>query len=681
MIHRPDIDGLRAVAVIPVVLYHMGVPAFGGGFTGVDVFFVISGFLITSIIAEDIERPDRRFSLITFYERRIRRIFPALFTVLFVTSALAAVVLLPRDLADYSKSLVATAAFASNIHLYRQAGYFDAEAHTKPLLHTWSLAVEEQFYLVFPLLLLLLYRWLGQRARVRVVLATLALGSLALSIWQVRVRPDAAFYLLPARAWELLLGSLLALGAVPAFPRAWHADAAAVLGIALLGVGFVAYSGATPFPGAAALAPCLGTALLIHAGGATTVNRLLARGPLVFVGLLSYSLYLWHWALLSLARHWSLEPLTMPRIAAVVGISLLAAAASWRFIERPLRARRAPGAGAPAASASGGAPDSAPDRAPARVPWRVLGWGGAVSAATIGLGLAGALSEGWPERMSPGVLALDAAQQDFNPERARCHATDRRDVPYRDTCRFGAPATAPRYALWGDSHAAELSVALGELAARSGESVRMVTYSACPPGSVHGGARGGTGGCAAHERATLDAIRADTALAVVFLVARYSQAREEQGDGFFTELGRVARALADAGKSVALVYPAPEYGFSVPTQLARAAHRGDDIATLGLPRGAFDAQRARIVRALDAIRTDARIAMVDPSRRLCDPVRCRIFAAGHALYFDDDHLSLSGARYVAPVFAPYFASGGSSAAADGAQSGARQGTGTRVALY
>jgi hypothetical protein len=342
---------------------------------------------------------------------------------------------------------------------------------------------------------------------------------------------------------------------------------------------------------------------------------------------------------------------------------VLASGASWRYIERPLRARRAPG---------GGPGIAAPRH------WRVFAWGGVASAVTVALGLVGAMTDGLPGRISPRVLALDAAQQDFNTERTRCHANDRSAIPYRDTCRFGAPATTPRYALWGDSHAAELAVALGELAEASGESVRMVTYSGCPPGSVNGGVQGGTGGCAAHERGTLQAITADSTLAVVFLIARYSQARTEQGDGFFAELGRVARALTDAGKRVVLVYPSPEYGSSVPVLLARAAHRGAELASVGLARETFDAQRAGSVRALDAIRADGRIGMVDPARLLCDAARCRAWAEGHALYFDDDHLSVSGARFVAPVFAAFFARR-ASATPVGTGDEARTVSGTRVA--
>jgi len=640
MTHRTDIDGLRALAIIPVVLYHMGVPAFSGGFVGVDIFFVISGFLITSLIARDLGQPDRRFSLTNFYERRIRRIFPALFTVLAVTTVLAVIVLLPRDLSAYAKSLVATAAFASNIHFFRQAGYFDTEAYTKPLLHTWSLAVEEQFYLFFPLLMLVLFRVLKRGARVGIVLAGLALASFAWSVWTVHTRPDAAFYLAPARAWELLLGSVLALGVVPAFRTARSAHAAGILGVALLGLAVVAFSHSTPFPGVAALVPCLGAALVIHSGGATPIHRVLSSAPLVFIGLISYSLYLWHWSLLSLARHWSLDPLTMPQTVAVVGVALLASVSSWRFIEQPLRK--------PAPRGSLGA------RSKRRK--RVFGLAAAASSIALLIGLIGASADGLPGRLGPDVIALDAAQQDFNDQRPKCHASDRAVVPYRDTCRFGATDSAPRYAVWGDSHAAELAVALGELAADAGESVRMITYSACPPGSVRGGARGGTGGCAEHDRATLKAISEDTTVFLVFLVARYSQARQDQGDVYFVELGRVARALADAGKEVVLVYPSPEYQFSVPIQLARAAYRGANLEMIGLAREAFEAQRSPFVRALDAIRTDRRIGMVDPSRRLCDESRCRTFAEGRALYFDDDHLSLSGARYVGSAFVPFFRS-------------------------
>jgi peptidoglycan/LPS O-acetylase OafA/YrhL len=557
--------------------------------------------------------------------------------VLAVTTIIAYLVLLPRDLDDYAKSLVATAAFASNIFFYRQWGYFDAEAHTKPLLHTWSLAVEEQFYLVFPLLLVLLYRLLRRRRRVRRVLGVLALASFAWTLLLLRSNPAGAFFLAPARSWELLLGSALALGGVPTLrPRV--AEYAALVGIVFLAVAVLGFTAATPFPGPAALLPCVGAALVIHAGDATAVSRVLRWRPLVFIGVISYSLYLWHWALLSLARHWSLAPLSLAATWGVIAIAFACSALSWRYVEQRFRGRRI-------VETSGTTPAT---------PAAVFAWGAGVSLLAFALGIVGWLASGWPERVPPAAIAFDEARNDYNPRRAECHAHDKMFVVYRNTCRFGASAAAPRYAIWGDSHAAELVVALGELAERAGSAVRMVSYTACPPGSVRGGAAKGNGNCAIHEAAIYEAIRADDSLAVVFLVARYGYAREAQGDAYFVELGRVAHALADAGKLVVLIYPTPEYTASVPMLLARAASRGNALDSLGMSRRAFEAQRAPLVRALDAIRGDSRILMLDPAERLCDRRHCRIYADGHALYFDDDHLSVQGARYLAPAFARFF---------------------------
>lgn len=637
MQHRPDIDGLRAIAVVPVILFHMELTPFSGGFVGVDVFFVISGFLITSIIARDLENKDRQFSLRDFYERRIRRIFPALFSVLAVTSALAYVVLLPRDLNDYAKSLVATAGFASNIFFYRQWGYFDAEAHTKPLLHTWSLAVEEQFYLVFPLLLVLLYGLLRRRKHVRQVLALLAFASFVWTVALLSSNQAAAFYLAPARSWELLLGSMLALGAVPAF-RPRFAEYAALTGVVLLAVAVLAFTASTPFPGPAALLPCVGAALIIHAGEGTRIARLLSLRPIVFVGLISYSLYLWHWALLSLARHWVVGALSLVQTWMVIAVAVAFSAFSWKYIEGPFRGRAAPRL----------AEKTAVQR------WRVFIWGGAFSMIAVILGVIGWRADGWPSRVPPEAIAFDASREDFNLRRKECHSHDGMSLAYRDTCRFGASDGEPRYAIWGDSHAAEMVIALGELAEAAGSSIRLISYTACPPGSVIAGGPRGDGSCALHEAATHHAIAADSSLAIVFLVARYSYAREVQGDVYFTELGRVARALADAGKIVVLIYPLPEYKVSVPMQLARAVKRGTPASEIGMSRSAFDAQRAPYVRALNAIRADARIQMVDPATRLCTKKRCIVYAEGHALYFDDDHLSVRGVRFLAPSFARFF---------------------------
>ncbi len=339
MEYRRDIDGLRALAVVPVVLFHAGVPGFSGGFVGVDVFFVISGYLITLLIAREIT--EGSFTIAGFYERRVRRIIPALFAVLLVSTVLATRLFLPDQLRDFSKSLVATVLFSSNVFFWREAGYFAAPAAEKPLLHTWSLAVEEQFYIAFPIALLIIHKWLGQRWVAW--LAPAALASFALSVWGVIHAPGATFYLAPTRAWELLIGALLALGAIPRPKRRYAIELGAIVGLALIAWAVFGLSRETPFPGLNALYPCVGAALLLHAGEASFAglrDRACWRHrPLVAIGLISYSLYLWHWPLLVFAQYVRVFELTLAERLVVVCIAGLAAALSWRFVERPFRSR------------------------------------------------------------------------------------------------------------------------------------------------------------------------------------------------------------------------------------------------------------------------------------------------------------------------------------------------------
>ena len=303
MIHkkyRPDIDGLRAIAVLAVLFYHVRTGAVHGGFVGVDVFFVISGYLITGIIHNDVVAG--RFSIRRFYDRRIRRIFPALFAVLFATTVAGAAFLLPSEFATYANSLAATTLFASNIYFAAHAGYFAPGALNTPLLHTWSLAVEEQFYLLFPIALALAYKYFPKRLRLTVALCCIL--SFVVSAYGVAIDPQRTFFSSLARAWELLLGSLLALNAFPQVRSAAVKEAAATLGIVAIVACAIFYSDATPFPGISALIPTAGTALIIWSGvnTVTRVTALLSLRPVVFVGLISYSLYLWHWPMIVFTR-------------------------------------------------------------------------------------------------------------------------------------------------------------------------------------------------------------------------------------------------------------------------------------------------------------------------------------------------------------------------------------------
>lgn len=338
MRHRPDIDGLRAVAIIPVVLYHLKSPFFSGGFVGVDIFFVISGYLITSLIHEEIVQ--QRFSIANFYERRIRRIFPALFAMIGVCTLITAAIMLPDDFEIFGKSIIAATFFVANIFFWNKTAYFDPSAEASPLLHTWSLSVEEQFYLIFPLLLMLIYR--HSQGRRKSILIPVTFLSLLLSIWGMRSFSTATFYLFPTRAWELLFGSLLALNLFPAIRSQRQRECCAACGLILICWAVFHFSPTTPFPGANALFPCFGALLIISAGkdGSSMVGRLLGLRPVVFVGLISYSLYLWHWPVLVFARQIFYQQRSVWHLPPILIISLFMAILSWKYIEQPFRTKQ-----------------------------------------------------------------------------------------------------------------------------------------------------------------------------------------------------------------------------------------------------------------------------------------------------------------------------------------------------
>lgn len=332
MIYRREIDGLRAIAVIPVILFHAGMSPFSGGFVGVDVFFVISGYLITSILIDEIEQGS--FSIVNFYERRARRILPALFFVMLCCIPFAWIWMLPDELKDFSQSLVAVVFFSSNVLFWMEDKYFAPSAELKPLLHTWSLAVEEQFYLFFPIFLLFAWRFGRQRAFWSI--CVIAALSLAASEWGWRNNLSANFYIAPTRAWELLAGSLCAFWRFDEEQRA--SNWLGLLGLAMIIYAIFAYDAATPFPSVYGLVPVVGTILIIVFGVAGTWSaKLLSMRALVSVGLISYSAYLWHQPLFAFARIQSIfepSPLIM---AALAMLSLVLAYFSWRYIEKPFR--------------------------------------------------------------------------------------------------------------------------------------------------------------------------------------------------------------------------------------------------------------------------------------------------------------------------------------------------------
>lgn len=335
--YRPEIDGLRAIAVIAVVMFHLGLGC-PGGFVGVDIFFVISGFLITGIVQRRIE--NKTFSFTDFFSRRIKRIFPALAVMIITSIAAGYLILLPDDLAELGKSSVAQALFVANFHFASDTGYFAGPAELKPLLHTWSLAVEEQFYFIFPILLFILQKL--NRGRLVLLLAAACLISFSASIYGVYVFPTATFFLLPTRAWELLAGCLLALSPRKYKSSGFRDNVIAALGLFVIVVPIFAYDRTTPFPGAMAFPPVFGTALVILATSSSQRNQIrstLSCQPLVFIGLISYSLYLWHWPVIVFTRIY-FEHLDWKQIIFATTISSLLSVLSWRYVETPFRNKK-----------------------------------------------------------------------------------------------------------------------------------------------------------------------------------------------------------------------------------------------------------------------------------------------------------------------------------------------------
>ena len=331
MQYRAEIDGLRALAVIPVILFHAGFEIFSGGFVGVDVFFVISGYLITTIILNDIEK--NQFSVIHFYERRARRILPALFFVMLACIPFAWIWMLPEDMKNFSQSLFAVSFFASNILFFRESGYFDNSSEEKPLLHTWSLAVEEQFYVFFPIFIILIWRF--GKNRVFWIIFFLALISLVLSEWGWRNNATKNFYLTPSRVWELFAGSIAALYVQKKGVK--KNDFLASAGIAAIILSVFVFDEQTPSPSIYILLPVLGAVLLVLFGKQETfVGKLLSSKAFVLMGLISYSTYLWHQPLFAFARIRLHEPEGIIFLLLAL-LSMCFAYISWRFIEQPFR--------------------------------------------------------------------------------------------------------------------------------------------------------------------------------------------------------------------------------------------------------------------------------------------------------------------------------------------------------
>lgn len=618
--YYPTIDGLRAIAVVAVLLFHAG---FGcsGGYVGVDVFFVISGYLITARILRDIEAGE--FNLLEFWERRIRRIAPASLGVIALTLAAAWFVYLPDDYALLGRAVMAQAVMGSNFFHWRATGYFGPDVQTLPLLHTWTLAVEEQFYVLLPVALLAV----GSRRRpwLNPLITAACLASFALGMWATSRYREAAFYLLPTRAWELLLGSLLAAypGWGPRLPQPAR-EVTAWAGLGAIGGAMVCFNAGTPFPGVAALLPCLGTAALIWANHAklTTAGKAIACRPFVFVGKISYSLYLFHWPVLVLGRYWFRDERLWGLKVGLLTAAFLLAVLSWLLVEIPVRTKRVLGSR-----------------------HRLLFVTAAGTLLLLTCGLVAHAQQGFPLRFPSNVLTYAGARH----ERAFQTELDARAAENGKLTRLGAPVGAVRCLLWGDSHAMALAPALDAVCREKQIGAVAAMHSQTPPvlGYVPRGEYSLEGDTPRFNAAVLK-FAIEQRLQLVMMAGAWRGYADNPE--FAAGLKATVNTLTTARLRVVVVRDVPHQQGDAPMLVARAALWGGDVRKVGVSL-AEHRLRNRTADELFARLAGPRVMILDPTVAFVDDSSlCRAEFDGKSMYRDAGHLSVAGSLRLCPLF-------------------------------
>jgi peptidoglycan/LPS O-acetylase OafA/YrhL len=663
MQYRPEIDGLRGVAVLLVLFFHSGLPFFSGGFVGVDVFFVISGYLITSIILHDIQND--RFSYVNFYERRIRRILPALY----VMSLLVLIVLLltqvPSDLIKSAKTLIFALLFSSNIFFWRTTDYFSGDSDFEYFLHTWSLGVEEQFYFIFPLVILLFAR--KQQYLLWLALAAFVV-SFGISVYATYDYQWAAYYLLPSRAWQMMAGAILAITASSVVhlkvDSRWL-NTLAIMAVLLVFLPAVFYSKETRFPGLAALWPTLGAVLIVFLGliGCRGwIIRFLGGAPLRSVGLISYSLYLWHWPIFAFLRNYQAD-VRLSVWMSILGIaaSFLMAYLSWRFVEAPFR-----------------------DRAlfSRRSIYSLAGVStGIILTACVVI----ILLDGIPSRIDSQVIRLSQVSESEVIDNS-CVSKTAGDVRAGRVCYVGenessedskgsgnsvlGSTSSASIILWGDSHMSALKSSFSQGLSELGLTAAFIGRTGCPPmPQVMRVGNSGGQQCLDFNDEVMQFISRHKSIKTVVLHARWALSVEgtrygaEQGPPYVLSdtsmservsneyvvrraLERVVAQLLAMDKRVVIIASVPEVGSSVPKVVANNLFWGKTFDIR--PRiSDFNVRQKHTYAILSSIKsTFPNVAVVYPADVLCGLEYCRIMDGDNPLYFDDDHLSDSGAALV-----------------------------------
>jgi peptidoglycan/LPS O-acetylase OafA/YrhL len=625
--YRPDIDGMRAVAVLLVLIFHFSLlPAVTGGFLGVDIFFVISGFLITTIITRQLDAGT--FKLRAFYTNRIRRLAPALFVVLLGVMCAGAVWLFPDGLLELSKQVLAAQFYFANIYYWREVNYFGLNGHDVLLLHTWSLAAEEQFYLCFPAFLLLLHRRFKRHFWTGLVVAMLV--SFFLNIFFVGRKPEATFYLFPTRAWELLMGAIL-----PALSARWVRsryidELIGVLGIGLLVAAATCYQINFAIPGFYALLPALGSACVLMCGLSrpTTVSRCLSVQPLVYLGEISYSLYLVHWPIHVFAKLLILD-YSLEWRWAMFALSIILAALIYHLVENPVRLRRlVPANGKLLLAYSAGL------------------------AVTVTVVAIVTISHGLPQRFPAEVDRLASYVNDKPEPLTECEYLSQPVVVAHEACRLGVPGREPTWLIYGDSHAWAAHAAFDHWLAENKQAGLLVFRHACPPVTgVH--FPDTKDGCFAFNQAVTRFIAEEPDLRHIVLVSTWKWpvdgglvsashgvlAPLESTELFTERFVRTIEHLSSIGREVYVWEPVPGARDNVPLGLARAAwtHEGSSLE--------FDLQEYRADNRLffDALAKSRQwiTASYSPSHTLCATGKCAVEHDGKPLYADNAHIANS----------------------------------------
>jgi peptidoglycan/LPS O-acetylase OafA/YrhL len=614
--YRPDIDGLRAVAVLSVIVYHLSKTALAGGYLGVDMFFVLSGFLITTIIWREAQLRD--FSILRFYNRRIRRILPALLVLLFFTTIAATILLLPADLIGYNRSLIATMAFVANFYFWRDTDYFARVAEFKPLLHMWSLGVEEQFYIFFPLLLVLLARFRLYLALS--VIGVLTIASFVLNIFAIHVGGfSPAFFLLPTRAWELGLGAIIAL--LPAHVmRPSLANIIALLALALITLGIVYPFTVTPST-PVATPVVLGTALLILTGkhGRPMVNRMFSVRPIVFVGLISYSLYLWHWPVFVFFRYYFVNGLSTAMISLELVIVVLAAMASWRYVERPFRSKRIANQTVIAAS-------------------------GASVAILAAIGALILFFHGLPNRLDAQAATINQSVGTHY----RCPVSEYLTLGLNRACPMSLPSRDPADAdvvLLGNSHAQMYAPEWTAIFADLGVHGLLVPFNTCLP-TIQANFNQECNDVAEQNlTSVLNLPRVHTVILAFTwwhdtLVDRSGHVFDNRDtNALVSALDDLISRVRQAGKQIILIGPIAEPGWDVATTISRELAFGwPEKHQNFLPQTVL---MQRFGAAIQHFQSEPDITFVPAFMAQCQDDRCYYVMNGHALYSDESHIAVA----------------------------------------